>query len=128
MVVHQFLTASGVNDNCTTSDNRTPLSSTIAVTREDIVQLLLYNPCLDLQARKRRGLTPLCFAVNLGYDGILKLLLATPGIDISALTNIRGSLPVALAISEGHANIVRLLVTVPGADVSIAESKYGCTL
>ena len=60
----------------------------------------------DLDSKDDDGLTPLQWAAWSGYEALVKLLLATEGVDSDAYNN-RGQTPLPLAAERGHEVVVK---------------------
>lgn len=64
-----------------------------------------------------RGLPPLCAAAFKGYENIVKLLLAVPGIN-PRIQNVNGDTPLICASAQGHENIVKLFFRDPLTNIN----------
>ncbi len=91
----------------------TPLARAALFVRMEIAELLLENGA-DVNARNVTGMTPLHWAVYLGFqdDDVIELLLEA-GADVNAKTK-EGQTPVDLAGELGNEEVVELLKK-PGA-------------
>ncbi|KFY75204.1 hypothetical protein V499_04810 [Pseudogymnoascus sp. VKM F-103] len=66
--------------------------------------------------------TPLLWAASKGHDEVVKLLLATPGVNADYHTNLYQT-PLSLAAYCGHESVVKLLLATPG--VNADSMQYG---
>jgi ankyrin repeat protein len=115
-----------------------PLFAALANSHRDAVRALLYPPgqlpppgkdvCENLEYgqgfRANEGQTPLAWASDRGYRGVVKLLLDTPGIKLDSRDRL-GQTSLLYAAKKGHEAIVQLLVK-KGADVE-SKDKYDRT-
>lgn len=78
--------------------------------------LRLYSLCNDqVDSKDANGRTPLSWAAARGHEAVVKLLLATDGVDPNSKDN-KGRTPLSWAVAEGHEAIVRLLLANGGVD------------
>jgi len=56
------------------------------------------------------GFTPLHLSARNGHDGIVRLLLNSPGVKVDAATEGKGFIPLHLALMNGHTSVVSLLL------------------
>ncbi|OBT99017.2 hypothetical protein VE01_02493 [Pseudogymnoascus verrucosus] len=66
--------------------------------------------------------TPLLWAASKGHDEVVKLLLATPGVNADSHTNIYQT-PLSVAAYCGHESVVKLLLAEAGVNVN--SMQYG---
>ena len=98
--------------------NRTCLMWAIFRNHEEMVDVLLEQPCIEVHAKDNNGNTALHMACTLGNVAILNQLLAVPGI----LVNERDSCdltPIMWAIVLGKLDIVRVLAAVEKVDLDV---------
>ena len=85
---------------------------------------LLVNGGADVNRRDRFGRSPLCLAVELGYEGVLDLLLdLKAGVNAQDLTFQNTALH--LACKDGNDKLIKLLLNA-GADIT-KQNRYGET-
>ncbi len=92
----------------------------------ETVKALIYKGADVVNAADEDGLTVLAVAAQKGHTYIVRMLLATPGINVDATNNIHGSTALMFAAQNGHTETVQALIE-KGAYVN-AVSKYGDTV
>ncbi|KAH3760092.1 hypothetical protein Pelo_8083 [Pelomyxa schiedti] len=70
------------------------------------------SPPIDPNATDRAGLTPLCRAAQCGMEDMVRVLLATSGVDVNK------GCPLALACMGNHMGVVVALLGCPRVDVN----------
>lgn len=91
----------------------------------DIVDFLLKDPRINVNAHESNGLTALMTAVSNGREAIVKRLLEVPELNINAQDE-GGHTALALAIREKKYGIAKLLLKQQNINVN-AENINGCT-
>ena len=72
------------------------------------------------------GRTPLSWAAENGHEEIVKLLLASDGVDPDSKDK-HGKTPLLWAAAKGHKNVVNLLLPENGIDPDSKDIDYGRT-
>jgi ankyrin repeat protein len=104
------------------TDGRTPLIIAAARNHLSIVQHLLRNPNVDVNATDTHGGSALYWGVQSGNDYIVRLLLATKKVNVNARVNTPGrQTPLMVAVKNCDYTIVQQLVGVPGINVNSKE-------
>ncbi|KFY84554.1 hypothetical protein V500_09211 [Pseudogymnoascus sp. VKM F-4518 (FW-2643)] len=67
--------------------------------------------------------TPLSWAAENGNEAVVKLLLATAGVDIESY-DYKGQTPLALAAANGQESVVKLLLATVGVDAEFRDHRY----
>ena len=89
----------------------------------EIVELLLKQPGININARDRLGWTALHLAAHWDREEILGLLLDQPGIAEKATTDSGSSVLHVAVISFGGPNILRRLLTSPNTDPNARDNR-----
>merc|ERR1719509_289669 len=86
--------------------------------REEVVEVLLAHPDVDVTCRGSADYTALHWACRFSSVGIVRRLLAMPGVQVDA-RNITGRTPLMEAVEEGgrRKEAVRVMVDVEGIDL-----------
>jgi len=90
------------------------------------VMLSLLNNGHYPNSRDSNGLTPLSWAARNGREAVVKLLLATPGVDINSKSTGKyegGRTALSFAAEKGHEAVVKLLLAAPGVDINSKDSN-----
>lgn len=119
--IKEILTNNDISKLDTTTTDKI-MSLAIAKNREDVVQLLLPLPNVDINKADSRGETPLFRAVNYHNADIVRLLVSDPNIDVNK-GNTREVSPLLLACYNGNDKIAELLLAKPDIDVNKANSR-----
>lgn len=133
-VVRQLLDF-GARVHKVSARGRTAMFEAVAQNNEDVVEILLAKhelvtrSKLDLKAvnsvnSKEFGQTALMLAAQLGYFGIVQILLEHPDTDVNQLDTY-GSTALSLAAAMGSDDVVKLLLKKPGVDVNIVDHVAG---
>lgn len=120
-IVKELLTVPTININLQSGSEvnndrgYTPLQWAVLNGGEDIVNTLLANPNIDINAKCPDGYTALHLACMVKQENIVKALLAHPNIDVNAKSGQNGSggTPLMDAFYGGNENIVNLLLADP---------------
>ncbi|KFY24439.1 hypothetical protein V493_05229 [Pseudogymnoascus sp. VKM F-4281 (FW-2241)] len=78
-----------------------------------------YNP----DSKDTDGRTPLSYAAENGNEAIVKLLLATAGVDADS-NNVWKKTPLSLAAENGHESVVKLLLATVGVNAEALDCAY----
>jgi ankyrin repeat protein len=103
-----LLKTEGVDINYGDSEKRTPLILASQGGREDIVQLLLKYPLIEINSLDLLGETAFIKAVNVGHGRIVRRLLDTQKIGIGFVRSGKGT-PLVLACRRGWEGVVETL-------------------
>jgi len=82
---------------------------------------------LDVDARDKNNMTPLCLAAEKGFQSIVKLLLETNVVNANIKDTHYGASPLFWAAENGHESVVKLFLETVGTDVNATENRYGLT-
>ncbi len=82
-IVQLLLQCCKVDMNARDKEGLTAFMHAVVQGDTEMIHMLLNTGCIDINARSKEGLTALMYAVNKRYDGIVQLLRAQPGIDVS---------------------------------------------
>ena len=85
-----------------------------------VVELLLEQPGVDVNAATDRGFTVLHITAGFGHMEILALLLRQPGLDLNVATH-GGSTALHLSAGHGHLEVVTLLLQQPQVDPNVRD-------
>ena len=111
----QALLAQGVNPNTQDWLGRSPLMRAAGHGREEVVELLLGQPTIDLEARSDRGRTALLHAAACGHPQVVHLLLAR-GADTAVVSD-SGYTMLMLAARGGVVELVELALNQPNLNL-----------
>ncbi|KAK2771068.1 hypothetical protein FQN53_005225 [Emmonsiellopsis sp. PD_33] len=121
--VFRLLVDMGVEVDARTKFRETPLICAAAAGNVGITRLLLeMGEKVDVNAQEESNYTALKFAAHNGYEEVVKLLLAVPGILVQPRNEIGAAriiTPLMWAAQGGHGNIVRLLLAQPDIKVDM---------
>ncbi|KAH6603497.1 ankyrin repeat [Trichoderma cornu-damae] len=78
---------------------------------------------VDADPKNYDGQTPLLCAAQGGHEAAVKLLLATPSVNVNSADN-RGDTPLFWAAERGHQSVTKLLLAVPNIDLNSGD-RYG---
>jgi ankyrin repeat protein len=123
-----LLLAQGANYNTTDKKGNTPLIA--ACTHRDaleLVNLLLKQPNIDVNAKNQQGETALHYVVRDNRRSKISALLADPRTHINARTN-EGLSVVEYAIKQNNLLILRLLLQHPKLDVNASNNPEASAL
>jgi ankyrin repeat protein len=81
---------------------------------------------VDANLRDTKGRTPLFHAAERGCEGIVKLLINTPGVDIISRDTI-GPTALSYAALGGHENVVAQLLNTGKSDINSQDWVHGHT-
>lgn len=90
-----------------------------------VVEQVLANPDIEVNAVNEMGETPLWYAASGGHEAVVGQLLAAPSIDVNAPDK-SGETPLLSAARRGHRGVVRQLLTAPGININ-AIDEHGST-
>ena len=102
-------------------DNWTCLMRAIRGNHEEVVDLLLAQPGLDVNAKNNSNRTALHYACDKGNIAILSKLLAVPGILLNERDN-KGTTPITWAIICRKPEAVRLMAAVEDVDLDASHN------
>jgi hypothetical protein len=77
---------------------------------------------MDVNAKDSDGRTPLSWAVEHGYEAIVKLLLETGQVEVNLKDN-EGQTPLSLAAWRGHEAVVKLLLETNQVEVNLKDNE-----
>ena len=98
----------------------TPLSCACCGGHTKVIELLLEQPTLEVNARTVKDDTALGEAARRGRAGAVKLLLGNPGIDVNVDGNYSCT-PLHYACCYGHPGVVAELLKHPAIDVNVRD-------
>ena len=99
-------------------NNWTCLMVAILGSQEEVVDLLLAQPGLDVNAKNDNNRTALHYACDKGNIAILSKLLAVPGILVNERDS-DGGTPITWAIIYGKPEAVRMMAAVEEVDLDV---------
>jgi len=99
----------GVNADSRNLHRQTPLLLAVRYGLVEVVELLLAQPEVNVNACDAQEGPPLFVAAALGDEKIACLLLGNPGADL-LICNYRGVTPLAMAAHMGHEGMVKILL------------------
>jgi hypothetical protein len=97
------------------------MSLAIAKNRQDVIELLLPLPNVDINKADSTGDTPLLRAISYHNPDIVRLLLTNPNTDVNK-SNTSEVSPLLRACYYGHDEIAEQLLSKPDIDVNKADS------
>lgn len=110
-----------VDVNARSDDNEwTALMVAAALDHVEVVEELLAQPGLDVNARGEDGRTALHVAAERGYDRIVALLVSNPGVDPNSKDDL-GRTALALAAFDGSEETVARLLADPAVDPNLVD-------
>lgn len=115
-----------VNVNSQCSAGRSPLSYAAEKGHEDVVELLLRQPDVELNLQDNEGRTPFFYAARRGREGIVRLLIKTTGVDIISRDSI-GQTALSCAVLHRHEGVVRQLLNTGNVDINSQDNIHGRT-
>jgi ankyrin repeat protein len=108
--------------------SQTPLVHAVIQWHGKIVERLV-GLDVELNWRDELGQTPLYHAVSAGNIPLVRLLLATPGVDPNARADYgAGRAPLHLAAEKGNLAIVELLLAVEDTDIDVKDRCWSTPL
>jgi|ERR1712192_10643 len=110
----------GVNVN---TKDATGLMWALANKHENIVDILLAHPDIDINGKDNAGVFPLSIAAGLGLTSVVAKLGRMPALRGVNDQGFNGSTPLSLATNGGHLSTVRELLKIPGIDINAAEKN-----
>jgi len=127
--LHIYMPHLAVHDGWDMKDsyNRTPLAWAAEHGHKEVVQLLLTQEGVDVNAENIEGRAALSLAAERGYVAVVQLLLKQEGVDVN-VKDPYGNTPLSWAAAEGHEAIVQLLITQEGVDVNEEDYDGRATL
>ena len=81
----------------------------------------------DVNWEDDAGRTALFMAAENGHEAVVKLLLATDGVDPDSKDTEWGRTPLSRAAERGHEAVVRLLLATDGVDPDSEDNEWGWT-
>ena len=103
-------------------DNWTCLMRAIRGNHEEVVDLLLAQPGLDVNAKNNSNRTALHYACDKGNIAILSKLLAVPGILVNE-RDVDGLTPIMQAIHSRKPEAVRVMAAVEEVDLDVRSNN-----
>ena len=124
-VVKQLL-GLGASVNIVSDRGQTALFEAILEDRGEVVELLIQDKLLDINAvhRNDHHRTALMLAAQSGYSSIVQRLLQHPEINVNAQDS-NGYTALSIAAYNRSITIVKTLLSVPGIDANLVESSAG---
>ena len=104
------------------SSNKTSLTLAVLNDHEQVVDLFLSWPGVDVNAKDHTNSTALHYVCGSSNLAILKKLLTVPGLLLNEKSN-NGLVPIAWAIRFGNVEAVRLMVAVPEVDLEVMDKQ-----
>ena len=102
--------------------NKTCLMWAIYSNQEEVVDVLLAQPDIEVNAKDNSDSTALHWAVACGNVAILNQLLAAPGILVNE-RDVDGCTPIMWAISFGELDFVRVMTAVEKVDLDVRDDS-----
>jgi ankyrin repeat protein len=106
--------------------NRPLLSWAICYRCNEIAEIFLQHPNIDINLSDENGLTPFYFACSLGNNYMIKMLMnksANPNIQ-----TIGGCTGLINSIKQKHFSTAKLLLSYPNIDINLQTEKGGTAL
>lgn len=122
-IVKELASKVDINAKDISQGNLTVLHFAAAYDYPAIVEFLLKQPGIIVNAETINGFTPLMLAVRFGWDNIIKLLL--PRCDINT-SNQNGMTPFLIAAENGRIKTIELLLKEPNIEI-YKRNKEGFT-
>lgn len=124
-MVSILLQTPGVDPNTRDIRGRTALFSSIRdkIELRRVVDLLLQDSRVDVNATDKSSVTPISQAVHNKATNIASLLLATGKVDVNLVDHM-GFTPLTYAAMKGPCEIVKLLLKVPGIDIECQDDRW----
>ena len=112
----------GVNVNLPNENNKTPLHIAAEGGFLDVLNLLLSQPDIDVNASDLCSQTPLHLAAVFGRTFSVRLLLSHPKINVNCRDK-WGKTPLHWAASRGHADVIVELLRMDGINVNVRDKR-----
>jgi hypothetical protein len=107
--------------NATDEAGRTALALAIKIMREDVAELLIACPCVDVAARDpRTGQTPLHFAAQRQLSSTVLKLYYREEVDVNAQDK-AGMTPLMIVCNLGHNDMAVLLLDILHVSVDVVD-------
>ena len=120
--VREALQAGGDPNTRGGLDNKTCLMWAIIRGNEEMVDVLLEQPDIEVNAKDNSDSTALHWACRCANVAILNQLLAVPGILVNE-RDVDGLTPIMLAISFGELDMVRVMAAVEKVDLDVRDDS-----
>ena len=120
------LLAEGANVNARYEMRRTALIEAVIAGHVAVVEELIENPRVDVNAIDKHGATALWWAARLGHTKIVHTLLSRPGIDLNRAHPVMGRPLLIEAVARNQPEVVELILAHPEAHVN-AKDRYSWT-
>ena len=106
--------------------NQTPLMAAIAFESPDLVPRLLERVDIDFNARDNNLSTALTLAAGQGALGVVRALLAKPGLEVDCMEASEGRTPLMLAAQYAETNVAEIIreLLKHGADPNLCDQLY----
>jgi hypothetical protein len=109
-IFHTWFSIYAAANPSSISPNSTGLMAASYFGLEAVVQILLEEPDVNIDAKDNSGRTPLSWAAGGGHEAVVKLLLATGNADVNSKDRVDGRTPLSWAAENRHAAVVKLLL------------------